>query len=61
MFIILSDFACVLAPWLVLAVVAPVLLYALRALFAVMGSISGARDRARVRRSFSRYMQRGFY
>ena len=61
----LIELARVLAPWLVLAVVVPLMLYALRALFrawsSVSGALTGARERLRLRRSFAPYVRRGFY
>lgn len=59
--IMLLELAAVLVPWLVPAIVAPVLLYAVRLAVRLIETGSNARKKYLARRFFQQYTQRGFY
>lgn len=57
----LLELAAVLVPWLVPAIVAPVLLFVVRLAIRLIETGSNARKRYQARRFFQQYTQRGFY
>lgn len=57
----LLELAAVLVPWLVPAIVAPVLLFVVRLAVRLIETGSNARKRYQARRFFQQYTQRGFY
>lgn len=57
----LLELAAVLVPWLVPAIVAPVLLFVARLAVRLIETGSNARKRYLSRRFFQQYTQRGFY
>ena len=59
--IMLLELAAVLVPWLVPAIVAPVLLCVVRLAVRLIETGSNARKRYQARRFFQQYTQRGFY
>lgn len=58
---IISELISVLLPWLVLAVIVPLMLLAVRPAVRLYCRIRAAIEAARTRRLFSSYTQRGFY
>lgn len=57
----LLELAAVLVPWLVPAIVAPVLLFVVRLAIRLIETGSNARKKYQARRFFQQYTQRGFY
>lgn len=58
---ILIELCACLVPWLAVAFAVPVLLVIGRLVFRLMRVIDNALEVARIRKSFSPYVRRGFY